>query len=116
MVNYGFCPITIAAKKDWFTSYAWNTGETIDSISTNADGLHTVTVTDIFGYVSSDTINVFYSGNLSPFPQNKTICYGDTLVWNTQLNKTGYSFLWQDNSTDRESMPPMSPVKRRCRV
>ncbi len=99
-VSYGFCPARLNAHKDWFASYLWNTGATTDSIAAPNSGIYSVTVTNTFGYVSSDTINVTFPGNLSPFASNKTLCYGDTLVWNTGLDKTGYTFLWQDNSTD----------------
>ena len=100
-VNYGFCPtISISAYKPWFTSYQWSTGQTTDTIVTSLTGHIFVTTKDIFGFTSSDTMKVIYPGNLSPFPKNKTICMGDTLVWNTQLNKKGYHFIWQDNSTD----------------
>lgn len=98
-VNYGFCPVKINAHKDWFISYLWNTGATTDSISVTNSGTYSVTVTNIFGYTSSDTISVTFPGNLSPFPDT-TICYGNTLVWNTQLDTLGYDFLWQDSSTD----------------
>lgn len=98
-VNYGFCPVEINAYQDWFTSYQWSTGATADSISITNSGVYSVAVTNIFGYTSSDTISITYPGNFSPFP-SQTICYGDTLKWNTQLDKAGYDFLWQDGSTD----------------
>ena len=96
-VSYGFCPVKINAHKDWFTSYQWNGGQTTDSIFAISNS--SVVVTNIFGFTSSDTMNITYLGNFSPF-SDTTICYGDTLIWNTQLNKAGYDFLWQDASTD----------------
>ncbi|MBI3500627.1 MAG: PKD domain-containing protein [Bacteroidetes bacterium] len=98
-IAYGFCPFILNAHKDWFTSYQWNTGQTTDSIMINSSGSYAVSVTNIFGFTSSDTIKVIYPGNFSPFPDT-TICYGTSINWNTQLNKTGYTFLWQDGSTD----------------
>jgi hypothetical protein len=56
-------------------------------------------VKDIFNRTSSDTIHVTLPFNSHPF-SDTTLCLGDTVVWNTQLNKTGYSFLWQDGTTD----------------
>ncbi|MBI2966877.1 MAG: PKD domain-containing protein [Bacteroidetes bacterium] len=97
-VPYGFCPVKINAHQDWFTSYLWSTGMTADSVSTTGNGYSSVSVTNIFGYTSTDTINITFPGKL--FPDDTIICYGDTLVWNTQLNKTGYTFLWQDGSGD----------------
>ncbi len=96
----GFCPVKLNAHKDWFSNYQWSSGETTDSIFVNTGNAYSVTVTNIFGDTSSDTINVTYPGNLAPFPSTKAICFGDTLVWNTQLDKAGYDFLWQDGSTD----------------
>lgn len=99
-VNYGFCPVKVNSHQDWFTSYQWGDGQTTDSITTDLVDV-SVIVTNIFGYTSSDTINISYPGNFSPFPSSTvTICYGDTLIWNTQLDTTGYDFLWQDSSTD----------------
>ncbi len=93
-----FCPITLHSKKGWFTNYLWNTGATSDSISVSKGGTYTVTVTDLFGFISSDTVIVTYPFNqIAAFD---TICFGNTLSWNTQLNKYTYSFLWNDNSTD----------------
>lgn len=100
-VNYGFCPVKLNAHKDWFTSYQWNTGSSTDSIFINNNGTFSINVTNIFGYTSSDSINVTFPGNFPPFFNDTiAICSGDTEIWNTQLDKTGYTFLWQDNSTD----------------
>ena len=98
IISYGFCPLKINAHKDWFTSYQWSTGSTIDSISINNNGSFSVNVTNIFGYTSSDTIKVSYPFN--QIANNNILCYSDTLKWDTQLDKAGYDFLWQDNSTD----------------
>ncbi|MFH1004764.1 MAG: PKD domain-containing protein [Bacteroidota bacterium] len=95
--NY-FCDITLDAKKR-FTSFLWSTGNTTQTIQVNQSNTYWVKVTDIFGRISSDTINISYPGNFSPFPDT-TICYGSSIKWNTQLNKTGYNFLWQDGSAD----------------
>ncbi len=100
-VNYGFCPVKLNAHKDWYTSYTWNTGSTQDSIVSNSSGLKSVSVTNIFGYTSKDTVKITYPGNLSPYAGNAlTLCAGSPVKWNTGLNKTGYSFVWQDGSTD----------------
>jgi gliding motility-associated-like protein len=51
-----------------FASYAWSTGETTSSISVNASGTFTVTVTDASGCVSpvSASITVVHSGSCVP--------------------------------------------------
>ncbi|MBI4929259.1 MAG: PKD domain-containing protein [Bacteroidetes bacterium] len=97
-IPYGFCDTTLAAGKR-FTSFLWSTGATTQTIQVNQSGVYWVTVTDIFGRTSSDTINITYPGNFSPFPDT-IICYGTSIQWNTQLDTLGYDFLWSNGSTD----------------
>ncbi|MBO7144471.1 MAG: PKD domain-containing protein, partial [Salinivirgaceae bacterium] len=97
-VPYGFADTVITtAYNPGFVSYLWSTSETDSVIHVNKPGSYWVTVTNAFGYSSSDTINVFY-----PEPaqlRDTTICAGDTIVWNTELDGT-YSYLWSDGSTE----------------
>ena len=99
-IPYGFADtaITTAYRPD-FTSYLWSTGETDSIIHVNKSGKYWVTVTNAFGYTSSDTINVFYPEPAQPF-SDTTICAGDTITWDTNLDGP-YSFLWSDGSTGR---------------
>ncbi|MBI4946675.1 MAG: PKD domain-containing protein, partial [Bacteroidetes bacterium] len=99
IVKTNVCSTKLQAHKNWFTNYQWNTGATTDSIVISSSGIYSVIVTDIFGFTSFDTIHVTYPGNYAPF-LDTTICYGKSIKWDTQLNKTDYSFLWQDSSTD----------------
>ena len=96
--SYSFADTTITtALKPYFTSYLWNTGETDSVIRVNKSGKYWVTVTNAFGYTSSDTINVYY-----PEPTqltDTTICAGDVLTWNAALNGP-YTYLWSDGSTE----------------
>lgn len=98
IIMNNFCDTLLDAGST-FLSYLWSTGQTTQSILANKGGDYFVTVVDVFGYTSLDTITISYPGNFNPFPDT-TICLGDTLVWNTQLDKAGYTFQWQDNSTD----------------
>ena len=96
IVEYGFCDTTISADST-YTFYLWSpTGDTTQSITVNA-GTYSVTVTDIFGYTSSDSIDVYYSGNLKPF-NDTTICLGDTITWDTGLD-SNYTYLWSNGNT-----------------
>ena len=99
-IPYGFVDtaITTAYRPD-FTSYHWSTGETDSIIHVNKSGKYWVTVTNTFGYTSSDTINVFYPEPVQPF-SDTTICAGDTITWDTNLDGP-YTFLWSDGSTGR---------------
>lgn len=92
-VPYGFCDTIIkTAYKPWFNSYLWNTGDTDSVLHVNKAGTYSVTVTDIFGKQSSDELIVSY-----PHVNELTdtiICYGNQIVWNTNLSKTNYNFEW----------------------
>ena len=97
-VPYGFADTAITtAYNPNFTSYLWSTGETDSVIHVSKPGSYWVTVTNQFGYTSSDTINVLY-----PKPtqlQDTTICTGDTITRGGSLNGP-YSYLWSDGSTE----------------
>jgi len=96
-IPHGFCDTTINAGAR-FTNYLWSTGDTTQTITVNQPGQYSVTVTDIFGFESSDSLMVYYP---TPTLQtDSTVCFGDTIKWNAGLQDTNYTFLWQDNSND----------------
>lgn len=94
--SYADTTITTAYNQD-FTSYLWSTGETDSVIHVNKSGKYWVTVTNAYGYTSSDTINVYYSEPTQL--HDTTICAGDVLTWNAALNGP-YTYLWSDGSTE----------------
>ena len=81
-----------------FTSYIWSDGSDADSLLIEESGSYHLTVTDIFGRTFSDTINVnlFEINSIAA----DTICQGESIVWNTNLDNSNYSFMWNDSSTD----------------
>lgn len=92
-------PITLHAKKDYFTNYLWMGGSSADSLIINSPGTYYLTVTDIFNKVSSDTINVFlspptYSVTLG---NDTTICSGQQIVLNA--GPENLTYLWSNSST-----------------
>ena len=96
-IDYGFAPVTYTADCDWGQSFVWNDGTVGPTIVINDEETYFLTVTDNFGFKSSDFTTVKY-------PKVKqlhdtTICAGDTLVWNAALNGP-YSYLWSDGSTE----------------
>ena len=93
--THGFCDTTITAYNPDIISYIWNTGETDSVIHVNSSGRYTVTVTNSFGVTSTDDINVYFPEVYQT--QDTTICYGDTIYWNTGLEANGYSFQWFKN-------------------
>ncbi len=95
-VPYGFCDTAITtAYKPWFTEYEWSTGETDSVIHVNRPGIYTVTVTDIFGFTSSDDIRVFYP-EVNDF-SDTIVCYGASVVWDTEL-EGDYGYEWYGSS------------------
>ena len=98
-VDYGFAPVTYTAECDWAQSFLWDDGSTSPTIIINDNKTHKLTVTDKFGFKSSDSIIVEYPRIAQP-DKNTVICAGDTLVWDTQLDGE-YTYLWNDGSTGK---------------
>jgi PKD repeat protein len=93
-VPYGFCDTTLYAGTR-FTSFLWSTGDTAESITLNSGGTYWVSVTDIFGFNSTDTIFV----NKPSLHINDTLaCFGTTVNMNSGLG-TAYNFLWSTGDT-----------------
>ncbi|MEY3499558.1 MAG: hypothetical protein RL308_1227, partial [Bacteroidota bacterium] len=90
-----FCPINLTAPPG-FTNLLWSTGATTASISANQAGQYWVQGTDIFGYVSRDTIQVNHPTILSP--SNTNICLNDTITWAPQLG-SAFTYLWNNGAT-----------------
>ena len=51
-------------------------------------------------FTSTDSVQITYNNSQPHLIPDTSYCLGSSLEWNTGLNKTDYSFLWQDNSTD----------------
>lgn len=96
-IEYGICDTIVTAYKPWFISYIWNTGHTTPFITITKRGVYSVTVTDIFGYTSSDSIQYFHPYR-QPFGDT-TICIGDTITWHTNLEQSSYIFQWSNGSS-----------------
>lgn len=95
--SYSFCPKVLSTNIP-FQEYLWSNGLTTPTISVNQSGTYYVKTKDKYGLYSSDTIIVTLPGANNP--GDSVICPGNTFVWDTQLDKTGYSFVWQDSSND----------------
>jgi PKD repeat protein len=93
-------PVTIKAKKDYFTSYVWQNASTADSLIVNAPGTYYVTATNVFGRNSSDTIVVNQNmvGYVVNLGKNDTaVCAGQTVRLNAGPDYLSY--LWSNGST-----------------
>lgn len=71
-------------------------GQTTQTIKVAANNKYSVKVKDVFGFESSDTVNVFPYLKL----ENKVLnlCKNDTIVVNTSLPNT-FSFAWSTGAT-----------------
>jgi len=90
-----FCPINLTAPNG-FTNLIWSTGATSSSVTLNQSGTYWVQGTDLFGYVSRDTVMVNYPV-ISP-PQNTNICFNGSVQWNAGMG-AGYTYLWNNGAT-----------------
>ncbi|MDI6832479.1 MAG: PKD domain-containing protein [Bacteroidales bacterium] len=93
-----FCPFIIKPNPPaYFTSYQWSTGDTSDSIVVSSPGLYSVSATDIFGRVSSDSIRVYYLS--TGLPIDTFICIYDSLNLQSTLSDSLFSFTWSTGDT-----------------
>jgi PKD repeat protein len=98
--SYGFCDTTIVST-GYFTNYLWSNGATTSNLTVNNPGTYWVRATDIFGRISSDTINVVRPVYDSIALQNRIVCY-NALIEETAFVPTGYSFVnWNDGNTNQ---------------
>ncbi|MCO5279771.1 MAG: PKD domain-containing protein, partial [Chitinophagales bacterium] len=90
------CPYTLSAQKDWFTAYTWNTGATTPSISVTKTGNYSVTVTDIFGFSSADTVHITRPDldSLHFIPKVQAVCLGDSVKLRVGLANSGFAYSW----------------------
>jgi len=95
ITQYGYCDTTLYAGKR-FDSYLWQDGSTSDSLVVTESGTYWVEVTDIFGFTSTDTIQVIFPE--PDMPSNQLYCPGDSISWHTNLGPN-YNYLWSDGST-----------------
>lgn len=90
--------INITANPD-FQSYLWSNGDTSNQTVVTQYGEYSVICTDIFGKQHFDTIMVVPTPKNFNYPSN-ILCQNSSLTWDTQLNKSLYTFTWQNFSTD----------------
>ncbi|NLF43565.1 MAG: PKD domain-containing protein, partial [Bacteroidales bacterium] len=97
-IAYGFCPVVLDAGEQ-FASYLWNTGETTSSITVNTAGTYSVSVTDIFGFVSSDEVEVRFP-DIGLNTMDTTLCQGESmeLAFSSAFT-SDISLLWNTGET-----------------
>lgn len=93
--DYSLCEVVLDAQNR-FLNYTWSTGDDSPSITVKEDGIYWVEVTDVFGFVSSDTVEVSIP---TVGISDLFFCENQSTIWETNLNGD-YTFLWSDGSTD----------------
>lgn len=97
----GYCNNVIYANNgEGFQSYLWSDGTTNDSLIVNESGIYWCEVTNRFGMVSRDSIEVIFP--LITYPTFPNYCPSDSKLWHTNLSETDYTFLWSDGSTSNQ--------------
>ena len=79
-----------------YSEYLWSTGQTSSYIDVDTSGLYWVEITDPYGILNRDSVEVFlhFASEIS-LGNDTTLCEGKSLV----LNAGSFvSFLWNDNS------------------
>lgn len=99
-----FCPINLNIETG-YTNVLWSTGETAGTISVNQPGLYWVRGTDLFGYVSYDTVQVNYPEIQAP--NSEFICLGLSVDWDAGLGNN-YTYNWTTGATS-ESISITTP-------
>ncbi|MBL0309713.1 MAG: PKD domain-containing protein [Bacteroidetes bacterium] len=94
-----FCVSVPIPATPGFSSYLWSTGATTSSITATKFGKYWVRATDIFGYVSSDTMEIRPQIVFNQLPKNIGLCQGDSIEWNTGYPSSGFQFTWSTGAT-----------------
>ena len=98
VVDYGFClqELTIPSN---YSHILWSTSDTTQTISISQPGTYWVQATDIFGRVSTDSINVTFP--TIGLPSDAAFCLGDTYTAQVTADE-GYSYIWSTGETNSE--------------
>jgi len=97
-IKYGLCYNIVLDASERFLEYHWSNGETTSTININQSGIYSVTVTNIFGRISSDTVIINVPGLASP--PSSSFCLGDSITWNIPLDTSLYDIEWSTGSPD----------------
>ncbi len=97
-----FCPVIIEAS-DRYIDYYWNTPDispgNISDIVVSRSGQYSVTVTDVFGFTSTDTINVHFPEEI----RDTSFCANDSIILTSPFSGN-YTYLWSNLSTTEQTV------------
>lgn len=81
-------------------NYIWNTASTDSAILVNQSNSYWCTVENVYtGCKNSDTINIIFS-NIPEIELGNDTSFCKNTSFNIDAFHTGYSYIWQDNSTN----------------
>ena len=92
----------------WFPSVQWSTGDTTQNILVSSPGMYTVSVTDLNGCHSIDTLNIVNVNVSVNLGADDTVCIGSS----TSLVPSGVfdTYLWSTGSTSNFVTPSSSGI------
>ncbi|MES2619993.1 MAG: PKD domain-containing protein [Bacteroidota bacterium] len=97
-IKYGVCDTALNAGS--FANIRWSTGQTTASIRVKESGTYWVTAQDVFGYITTDTVEVAIPYKGTNVGDSVIICLGDSVRIEQQILPSGaYNFLWSTGST-----------------
>jgi len=98
IIVYNLCDTAIiAANKPWFSSYEWSNGAKTSSITVSASGYYAVTVADVFGRKSNDSVFVLFPEFVPLF--DTAICRGDSVKLSAIPH---YNYMWNTGSHEED--------------
>ncbi|MBX2908324.1 MAG: T9SS type A sorting domain-containing protein [Chitinophagales bacterium] len=102
---YGACDTTLRIKNH-FTKVLWSTGDTnVYTLKVKQSGSYWVRATDVFGFVSTDTINVVvpYSNWKMNRVNDTVMCVGNSILFEYNITGSPYSLYWStgDSGTNQ---------------
>jgi 6-phosphogluconolactonase (cycloisomerase 2 family) len=100
--------IKIEAGK-FYSHYHWSTNDSLSFINVTSSGSYSVTITDKYGIIETDTINVIFH----PFPvfdlgSDTSLCSGNSITLCPNGNFSQY--LWSNGSTSQSTIITNSGV------
>jgi len=94
-ITDSFCGTVIHAGSS-YSSYLWDDGSTSESRTVSGNGTYCVTVENLFGETSSDSITVTYP---KVALRDTFFCSGDSTFLTTGLDPDVFNFVWSTGET-----------------
>lgn len=97
---YSLQPYILNAGKR-FNSYSWSTGATSSTLSVTKSGTYSISVDDVFGNNSKDTVIINFPNTKLNFTNDTTICLGNSIQLRSMIYRAkDYQLYWSTGSPD----------------